>query len=323
MSGSETSVLLAKLAEKPERFPGALLLTGPSESRLDAESRLLAARLLCAGKDPDTSCGSCRRVLGSLHPDFFSVEPEGVQIRVDRVREAIAFGAGRPYESALRVARILRADLLGVEGANALLKSLEEPGARFRWIVTSTRPESLLPTIRSRTSAAAIPGVGRAERERAWRDRGFSEDEAQDLVLFVNEEEAGEGDPSARLAEARAVRQAVVAALEDGLTGGRAVPLLLLAEAVASREGGDARLLPEILADAALAAEATDAGAVRHRAVAGKLAEIARRTGPEAFLDAAIAAADPPPDNRRGNRRMHFEKVLLGLYEKRRSRSGK
>ena len=315
------SDLLERLAEKPDRFPGALLLTGSSESRLEAESRRLAARLLCPGNDPDASCRSCRRVLDGLHPDFFSVEPEGVQIRVDRVREAIAFGAGRPYESALRVARILRADLLGVEGANALLKSLEEPGARLRWIVTSTRPESLLPTIRSRTTAAAIPAPGRAERERMWRERGFSEDEARDLVLFMNEEEAGEGDPATRLSEARAVRQAVVAALDEGLAGGRAAALLLLAEAAASLEGGDAHLLPEILADAALAVEFSDTGSIRHRAVAGKLAEIARRTAPGAFRDAAAAAADPPPDNRRGNRRMHFEKLLLGLYEKRRVNS--
>jgi DNA polymerase III subunit delta' len=315
--------VLAKLADQPDRFPGALLLTGSSESRLEAESRRLAARLLCPGKDPDATCGSCRRVLEGLHPDFFTVEPEGVQIRVDRVREAIVFGAGRPYESALRVARILRADLLGIEGANALLKSLEEPGSRFRWIVTSTRPESLLPTIRSRTTAAAIPSPGRAEREKTWRDRGFSEDEARDLVLFVTEEEEDEADPAARLAEVRAVRQAVVTALEEGLAGGRAAALLILAETASSLEGGDARLLSEILADAALAAESPDAGAIRHRAVAGKLAEIARRTAPGAFRDAAAAAADPPPDNRRGNRRMHFEKLLLGLYEKRRATSEK
>lgn len=308
--------VLAKLAADPDRFPGALLLTGASEAQLEAESQSLAARLLCPGNDPDEKCGSCRRVQEGIHPDFLSVEPERFQIPVDRVREAIVFGAGRPYESARRVARILRADLLGVEGANALLKSLEEPGARFRWILTTTRPESLLPTIRSRAAAVALPTPSRAERENAWIERGFSEDDARDLVQFLPEEGA-EADPAAVLAEARANRQAVVAALEEGLVGERSAALLLLAEAAASPERGDARLLAEILADAALAAEAANAGAIRHRAVAGKLAEIARRTGPAAFRDAAIIAADPPPDVRKGNRRLHFEKVLLGLWEKR------
>lgn len=318
MTSPPQTPVLATLAAHPERFPDALLLTGVSDARLEQESRRLSARLLCPGNDPDSECGSCRRVLDGFHPDFLTVEPEGVQIRVDRVREAIAFGAGRPYESARRVARILRADLLGVEGANALLKSLEEPGARFRWILTTTRPESLLPTIRSRAASSALSSESRADRERAWTERGFSEDDARDLVQFLPEEGAeADSDPAAVLAEARANRQLVVAALEEGLVGGRSAPLLVLAEAAASTERTDARLLAEILADAALAAEAANSAAIRHRAVAGKLGEIARRTGPAAFRDAAIAAADPPPDTRRGNRRLHFEKVLLELLEKR------
>ena len=308
---------LATLAAHPERFPGALLLTGASDARLENESRRLSAILLCPGHDPDAECGSCRRVLDGFHPDFLTVEPEGVQIRVDRIREAIAFGAGRPYESARRVARILRADLLGVEGANALLKSLEEPGARFRWILTTTRPESLLPTIRSRAATSALPSESRADRERAWIDRGFSEEDARDLVQFLPEAGAeADADPAAALAEARAERQMVVAALEEGVIGRRSAALLVLAEAAASPDRSGARLLAEILADAALAAEAANSGAIRHRAVAGKLGEIARRAGPAAFRDAAIAAADPPPDTRRGNRRLHFEKVLLELLEK-------
>ena len=309
---------IARLVQDPERFPGALLLTGASETRLESESRAIAARLLCPGKDPDATCDSCRRALEGFHPDFLTIEPEGTgtvrQIRVDRVRETIAFGAGRPYESARRVARILRADLLGVEAANALLKSLEEPGARFRWILTATRPETLPPTIRSRAVVAALPSECREEREKAWIERGFTEAEARDLVTFGSEgEDPDGGDPAARLAEKRESRQAVVAALEEGLARGRTAVLLVLAEAAASPEKGDARLLAEILADAALAAEGA-AGAVRHRTVAGTLAGLARRVGPAAFREAAMVAADPPPDIRRGNRRMHFEKVLLVLW---------
>jgi DNA polymerase-3 subunit delta' len=312
--------VLARLAEDPGRIPGALLLTGASEARLEAESRALAARLLCPGKDAGGTCGSCRRVNEGIHPDLLTIEPEGSgnvrQVRVDRVREAIAFGAGRPYESARRVARILRADLLGVESANALLKSLEEPGTRFRWILTATRPETLLPTIRSRATVAVLPSESRTDREKTWLDKGFSEDEARDLILFLPEDvpPGPDTDPSERLAEARALRQSFVAALEEGLSGGRASALVLLAEATASLEPSDARLLSEILADAALGADGVDAGSIRHRPVAGKLAELARRAGPAAFREAAMAAADPPPDVRRGNRRMHYEKVLLGLW---------
>ncbi|MFY9550717.1 MAG: hypothetical protein WAU32_06160, partial [Thermoanaerobaculia bacterium] len=246
-----TEEILERLAGEPERFPGALLLCGPSEEALERESRRLAARLLCPGKDPEARCGSCRRVEAGLHPDFLSVEPEGVQIRVDRVREALVFGAGRPYEASRRVARILRADQLGVEGANALLKSLEEPGQRFRWILTTARPELLLSTIRSRCTLATLPAPGLAERRRLWRDRGFSEADAADLVLFCADDEA---DPTPRLEAGRALRQTAVAALEEGLSEGRLAPLLLLAEACASLDRSDARLLAELLADGALSA---------------------------------------------------------------------
>jgi DNA polymerase-3 subunit delta' len=303
---------LERLAASPERFPGAFLLTGASAPQLERESRRIAARLLCPGDDPEARCGSCRRVLAGLHPDFFPVDPDGFQIKVDRIREALAFGAGRPYESAHRVARIACADLLGVEGANALLKSLEEPGERLRWILTSVRPESLLATIRSRCTPVALPAPGFSERQGAWQERGFSAEDARDLVLFAAEDAE---DPAARLSEARALRQSAVAALEEGLVSGRVVPLVQLAEACAQLEKGDARVLAELLADAALAAHVPSSEALRHQAVAGTLARLSQHVGSAALREAALAAADPPPDIRRGNRRMHYEKVLLGLYD--------
>ena len=307
---------LARIARDPERFPSALLLTGPSEASLERESRLLAAALLCPGGDPEGRCGSCRRVLSGLHPDFLSIEPEGVQIRVDRVREALAFAAGRPYESARRVARVLRADQLGAEAGNALLKSLEEPGECFRWILTSVRPEFLLTTIRSRCTPAALPAPDLLERQRQWQARGFSEEDSRDLVLFAQEDE---DDPATRLTEGRALRQTVLAALEEGLLAGRLAPLLLTAELLAPRERSEGRILAELLADAALAAKALPSEAMRHHAVAGKLTRLSRAVPAGALREAALSAADPPADNRRGNRRLHYEKLLLELYTARAS----
>jgi DNA polymerase-3 subunit delta' len=248
-----------------------------------------------------------------LHPDFLSVEPEGVQIRIDRVREALAFAAGRPYESPRRVARVLRADLLGLEAGNALLKSLEEPGERFRWILTSTRPDSLLATIRSRCTRAALPEPGLAERQREWESRGFPQEDARELVLFAAEDDAG-GDPAERLAEGRAVRQMILAALEEGLGGGHLISLLLLAEQLGPRGETEARILAELLADTALAASAPVSEAIRHHAVAGRLAQLSRRVSAPSLREAAAAAADPPPDTRRGNRRLHYESLLIKLH---------
>jgi DNA polymerase III delta prime subunit len=319
MSPNGAAGRVEALASDPEKFPGALLLTGPSEAALARESLVLAARLLCPGDDSESSCGSCRRVFAGIHPDLLTIEPEGVQIRVDRVREALAFGAGRPYESARRVVRMLRAEQLGPEAANALLKTLEEPGARLRWILATARPESLLATIRSRCAAVAILAPSRSEREREWRERGLSEDDAADLVVFGCAED---GDPAERLEETRAFRLAALEALEEGVVEGRRAALVMLADACASLDRDDARIVAELLADAAIADASPGSDAIRHRSVAGRLARIARHVRPTALKDAALAAADPPPDIRRGNRRLHYEKVLMELFEGRQTEGG-
>lgn len=308
-----TSDVLERLAADPETFPGALLLTGASDAALEAESRRLAARLLCPGDDSDLQCRSCRRVFSGLHPDFLPVVPEGVgQIRVDRVREALVFAAGRPYEAPRRVVAISRAEKLGLEAANALLKSLEEPGQKLRWILSTTNPEALLPTVRSRTTTATLPAPGLEERRRAWADQGFSDEDARDLVAFAG---ADAEDPAGRLEEGRAARQALVAALEEGIVNRRIAALVLAADLAAARDEAVSGLLAELLADAALSATAASPGeALRHPSVAGRLAAVARRAPAEAWRDAALLAADAPADNRRGNRRLHFEKVLLSLY---------
>jgi len=304
---------LERLTQAPQRFPGALLLSGPSEAALDAAARRLAASLLCPGDDPDHRCESCRRANAGLHPDLFRAEPEGVQIRVDRVREALAFGAGKPYEAARRVVLVPRADMLGLEAANALLKSLEEPGQRLHWILTTTRPEALLPTIRSRCVAAALPRPSAAERAALWRERGFSAEEAADLAELATGEDEAAPDPAAL----RALRLEIGAALEAGLTEGSLPALLLLAELAAGRGEAAPRLTAELLADAALASSGA-AEFIRHKALSGKLARIARRVDGEALRGAALRAAEPPADNRRGNRRLHFEALLIELFLRRR-----
>jgi len=303
------AAVLERLAQRPETFPGALLLTGPSTARLKDAALRLAAMLVCPGEDPERRCDACRRALAGIHPDVTVVEPQGVQIRIDGVREALVFGAGKPYESSRRVAVVSRAELLGPEAANALLKTLEEPGRHFHWILTTTRAEALLPTVRSRCVAVPIPRETRAGRVEAWVARGFSREDASELSdLDVDSEEGA----AAILEEHRAWRSDVVAALESGVSRRAVTPLLLLAEALAGADAGRAKLFCEILADAALAsAGSTDA--IRHRAAAAGILMIARKVPAEALRRAAWKAADAPPDNRRGNKRLHYESVLLEL----------
>jgi DNA polymerase-3 subunit delta' len=304
--------LLERLAERLETFPGALLLTGASEKRLQSEARRLAAILLCPAEDPGGKCDSCRRVLSGIHPDLFVVQPQGVQIRIDSVRDAVAFGAGKPYEARRRVAIVEHADQLGLEAANALLKSLEEPGKHFHWILTTTRTgaEALLPTICSRCVAVALAPQPRAERAAAWVSLGFSQEDAAELAGL---EPAAPEDAPAILEQYRKWREDILLALEAGISQRRAAPLLLLAEALSHSEPEGTCLFSELLADAAVASGASGEPLLRHRAVAGAIRDLGRKSTPEALAHAALRAADAPPDNRRGNKRLHYESVLLDL----------
>ncbi|HLN57824.1 MAG TPA: hypothetical protein VK416_04640 [Thermoanaerobaculia bacterium] len=303
------ATLLERLAVRPGNFPGSLLLTGSPEKRLQGEARRLAAILLCSGEDPERRCDSCRRVLSGIHPDLLVVEPQGVQIRIDSIREAVAFGAGKPYESERRVAVVDHAEQLGLEAANALLKSLEEPGRHFHWILTTARPEALLPTVCSRCVAVALARQPRAERTAEWVSHGFSEEDATELAGL---EPAVEEEAPALLEQHRKWREDVLLAIGAGISQRRVAPLLLLAEALAQSEPERARLLSELLADAAVASGASSE-LLRHRAVAAGIRDLSRRLTPEALVSAALKAADAPADIRRGNKRLHYESVLLEL----------
>ncbi len=292
-------------------LPGSLLLTSSREDLLERESVRLAAALLCPREDPELACESCRRTFEGIHPDLLRMAPDGVQIRIDRVREALSFAAGRPYEAPRRVALISRADLLGLEAANALLKSLEEPGPRTHWVLTTTRPQVLPSTILSRCVVVRVPAPSFGQRVRTWRERGFSQEEAADLALFLSQEEEPDLE---RLAAARERRERVLSGLLSAFGTGKLAALLLLAESLAAADPEESHLLAEILADAALLSGGGQPDSLRHRAAAGPLRKLTASLPPASLREAALAAAHPPADSRQGNRRLHFESLLLELY---------
>jgi DNA polymerase-3 subunit delta' len=73
-----------------------------------------------------------------------------VSIPIDEVRRLRSFFALTAADEAWRVVVVDQADELNVAAANALLKSLEEPPVRTLFVLVSSEPGGLLPTIRSR-----------------------------------------------------------------------------------------------------------------------------------------------------------------------------
>jgi DNA polymerase III subunit delta' len=142
--------VLAPALAAPSAPSHAYLFHGPGGAGKRAAARALAAELLAEGEaDPD---GARARVLSGAHPDLTWVVPSGAhEILVSDIDEPVISAASKtPFESSRRVFVIERADELGDEAANRMLKTLEEPASFVHLILLTDRPGEILPTIRSR-----------------------------------------------------------------------------------------------------------------------------------------------------------------------------
>jgi len=141
---------LFQSAAKEGRLAHAHLLTGAPPAELESLGKGLAANLLDADLEG--------------HPDFFILRPESKSRRVSiaQIRQLEHSLSRRPHKAQLKVALILEAERMCIppaEAANAFLKTLEEPPDHSLLVLTSDRPEQLLPTVRSRClTFPIIPG---------------------------------------------------------------------------------------------------------------------------------------------------------------------
>jgi DNA polymerase-3 subunit delta' len=162
-----------------ERLPHAVLIqSGEGWGELEF-ARAAAQSLLCEKLGPGgRACGSCAAcgwfALGN-HPDFRLVVPESMapeaeegvepgkkkseQIRIEQIRDLADFLAVGTHRAGLRVILIYPGEAMNPNTQNALLKALEEPPPATVFLLVSTQPDRLLPTVRSRCQklALAIP----------------------------------------------------------------------------------------------------------------------------------------------------------------------
>lgn len=145
----------------------AWLLTGPeglgkASFAFRAARRLLGARpddrFGPLGASPDDPVS--RMISAQSHPDILVLERAGEGARkvipVDEARRLPEFFAKAPALGPYRVAIIDAVDDFNASGANAVLKTLEEPSARGVLFLVSHAPGRLLPTIRSRCRTLAF-----------------------------------------------------------------------------------------------------------------------------------------------------------------------
>lgn len=134
------------------------LFTGPPGSGRSIAAKRFATALVC----PHGGCGNCeqcRSAHAGSHPDIEWVSTQGVIIPVEDARRLVEHAMGMPTVAKRRVIVVENADRLNASGANALLKSVEEPSEHTVFILCapSTDPQDIAITLRSRCRHVYIP----------------------------------------------------------------------------------------------------------------------------------------------------------------------
>ena len=145
LAGTPAVAVIERAIER-SRLAHSLLLHGENLGTLATVAHAIADRLL---NDPRHKA---QHFPPKQHPDFFALRPAGKmrQISAEVTRDLIGSIQVSPQISHRKVAVVYEADRMNTAAANIFLKTLEEPTPSTTILLLTTRPYSLLATIRSR-----------------------------------------------------------------------------------------------------------------------------------------------------------------------------
>ena len=146
----------------------------------------IAASFFCRTGNACGECDQCTAVMAESHPEVFSLDTEGAVIKVEDailVQQHLELHSQASY----RIVIISDIDLLTQQASNRLLKTLEEPPLHARFLLTTSRRDSLLPTVLSRSVEWDIrpPEIEKTVRWLSQKsDAAVGQDEIKDLVML-------------------------------------------------------------------------------------------------------------------------------------------
>ncbi len=150
----------------------ANLVCAASIEEAMAVARDIAAAAVCTGPEPRPCrrCRHCRKVAEDIHPDVITLsrleDDKGRlkrEIGVDQIRSLSADAYIMPNEAGRKVYLIREAETMNIPAQNAALKLLEEPPLGAVFLLCTTNPGRMLPTVRSRCTQINCGGAAAAQ----------------------------------------------------------------------------------------------------------------------------------------------------------------
>ena len=139
----------ARNGDVTQEMTHAWIFTGPPGSGRSSAAIAFAQSLICP-QGGCATCNECRSAKTHAHPDVEIMRTEGLSIKIEEIRELLTRTSWAPSMGGWRIVVMEDADRLTESAANALLKAIEEPGARTVWLLCAPTLHDILPTIRSR-----------------------------------------------------------------------------------------------------------------------------------------------------------------------------
>ncbi len=187
--GQDHVVLALRNAVRDQRVAHAYLFSGPRGTGKTSTARILAKALNCtdlSDGEPCGVCASCVEIARGSSLDVHELDAasnNGVEAMRDLVSRAALGTPGRQ-----KVYIVDEVHMLSTAASNALLKTLEEPPAHVIFVLATTDPQKVLPTIKSRTQHFEFrllgPGTLGELLDQVRRDADLElPDEALDLAV--------------------------------------------------------------------------------------------------------------------------------------------